>query len=66
MPATKRPHQEQRVSCRQCMREVPKSEAKVREAEDYVMYFCGLDCLDAWEKGQEHREEAGREGGRGS
>ena len=37
------------VSCEVCMKEVPKSLAHTEEAEDYVLYFCGLDCFDKWE-----------------
>ncbi len=36
------------VPCCQCGREVPVSEAKVAEAVDYVLYFCGLDCYESW------------------
>lgn len=43
---------EHQVNCAQCLREVPKSEAVVREAQDYVLFFCGEDCYAAW------REEA--------
>ena len=32
----------------ECMKEIPRSEAKVDEASDYVAYFCGLDCYDKW------------------
>lgn len=54
------------MNCRVCMKEIPASEAKVREAEDYVMHFCGLDCLQAWEQeDSEARNEPGGEGGRG-
>jgi len=40
----------QLVSCEVCMQEIPRSEAKVDEASDYVAYFCGLDCFDKWQK----------------
>lgn len=36
------------VPCKECMKEIPLSEAKVDEASDYVAYFCGLDCYDKW------------------
>ena len=36
------------VACCAREREVPFSEATVREAADYVLYFCGLDCFDQW------------------
>lgn len=36
------------VPCEVCLKEIPRSEAKVDEASDYVAYFCGLDCYDKW------------------
>jgi len=36
------------VSCEMCLKEVPRSEASVPEATDYVLYFCGLDCYQKW------------------
>ena len=38
------------VKCEVCLKEVPKSAAKIAEAQDYVMHFCGLDCYEKWEK----------------
>lgn len=38
----------QQVACEICMKEVPKSEATVAEATDYVVYFCGLECYGKW------------------
>ena len=38
------------VACELCLKEIPKSEAKVEEAADYVAYFCGLECYDKWKK----------------
>lgn len=38
------------VPCEICMKEVPRSEAKVEEASDYFLYFCGLDCYKNWQK----------------
>jgi hypothetical protein len=38
----------ERVACEVCLKEVPKSEATVPEATDYVVYFCGLDCYERW------------------
>jgi hypothetical protein len=37
-----------RIPCDACGREVPLSEAVVREASDYVAYFCGLECYERW------------------
>jgi len=36
------------VSCEVCLEQIPPSEAKMEEANDYVLYFCGLDCYKAW------------------
>ncbi len=38
----------ERVSCEICLKDVPKSEAAMAEARDYVAYFCGLDCYRKW------------------
>lgn len=36
------------VSCEICMKEIPATEARSEEADDYVRHFCGLDCYDKW------------------
>ncbi|TAK80389.1 MAG: DUF3330 domain-containing protein [Betaproteobacteria bacterium] len=38
----------ERVFCEVCLKEVPKSEAAMAEARDYVAYFCGLGCYQKW------------------
>ena len=38
----------ERVFCEVCLKEIPKSEAAMAEARDYVAYFCGLDCYEKW------------------
>ena len=38
------------VECQVCLNEIPESAAKSEEANDYVRYFCGLECFDAWRK----------------
>jgi hypothetical protein len=52
---------QQLVSCEVCLKSIPVSEARSAETEDYVAYFCGLDCYDLWIKqnpqsGQEKTE----------
>ncbi len=42
----------EQVACEVCLKEVPKSESKVDEASDYVLYFCGIDCYEKW-RGEE-------------
>ncbi|MGA8146265.1 MAG: DUF3330 domain-containing protein [Gallionellaceae bacterium] len=36
------------IACEVCLKEVPKSEATVPEATDYVVHFCGLECYEKW------------------
>jgi len=48
---------EEKVSCEVCLKEIPKSEAKVAEAEDYVHHFCGLECFEKWKKREQKTEE---------
>lgn len=38
------------VACQVCLKEIPASEAKSSEAQDYVIYFCGLECYDEWRR----------------
>lgn len=48
MTTAGKPIDVERVACEICLKEVPKSEATVPEATDYVVYFCGLDCYERW------------------
>lgn len=47
----------ERVACDVCLKEIPKSEAVVPEALDYVVYFCGLGCYERWERQRGARSE---------
>lgn len=49
-PAGPSPEGDEKVSCASCRRLVPRSEAFQPEAEDYLIYFCGLDCYDRWSR----------------
>ena len=48
MNAGDKPLEVERVACEMCLKEVPKSEAAVPEAREYLVYFCGLDCYEKW------------------
>ncbi len=52
------------VSCEVCLKEVPLSEAKNFEAEDYVAHFCGLDCYSAWKNQSEALGEKSKKDGK--
>ena len=38
------------VSCAVCLSEIPYDESSVVEVEDYVLYFCGLECYQLWRR----------------
>lgn len=48
MTDAEKPNAEKIIPCEVCLKEIPASEAKIEEAEDYVRYFCGLDCYTKW------------------
>ncbi len=50
MATAKRPTEVETVQCDICLAEIPASEAKSAEADEYVMHFCGLDCYDKWRR----------------
>ena len=53
----------EQVACEICLKEVPKSEAMVAEAEDYFVYFCGLECYARWTgRKEEPDQEDGTKG----
>ena len=51
------PTEDQQLSCELCLKSVPLSESEISEAEDYVAYFCGLECYDIWR--HQHKKESG-------
>ena len=48
----------EQVACAVCLKDVPRSEAAVPEALDYVVYFCGLDCFETWKRQRAGSDEA--------
>jgi len=59
MSPSETPVELQRVACEVCMKEVPRSEASIAEARDYVAYFCGLECYEKWKNGRKESGDAG-------
>lgn len=45
-----RPTNVETIHCDVCMKEIPASEAKNAEVQDYMMHFCGLECYERWSK----------------
>lgn len=43
-------------SCAVCLKEVPADAIKITDAQDYVLHFCGLDCLEIWQKQAGNRQ----------
>jgi len=50
MPEKMTPKEPEHVPCDICMKEVPIDEANSFEAVDYVIHFCGLECLEKWKQ----------------
>lgn len=50
MTTSEKPVEIEHVACEICLKEVPLSEAKVPEATDYFVHFCGLECYEQWKK----------------
>jgi hypothetical protein len=48
MVETSKPPEVELLPCAVCQREIPKSAALSSEDQDYVVYFCGVDCYAAW------------------
>lgn len=40
----------EKVSCRICHREIPRSDAIKDEGDDYILWFCGFDCYHQWQQ----------------
>jgi hypothetical protein len=51
------------VNCEVCLKEIPADAVKLKDAQDYVHHFCGLDCLEAWQKQAAIRQQSGPEKG---
>lgn len=48
MMDVEKPNAEETIPCEVCLKEIPISEAKSEEANDYARYFYGLDCYTKW------------------
>ena len=44
-----------------CMREIPKSELGVSEADDYILYYCGIEYYAEQESLEVSQESSGRD-----
>lgn len=54
------------IQCEVCLREIPRSEAHVAEAEDYIVHFCGLECYGKWVKDAEQEKGGGAKDEKGA
>jgi hypothetical protein len=45
------------IECAICLKEIPKSEAKMGEAQDYLQHFCGIECYQQWQ--DKHKDDKG-------
>lgn len=49
-PIIAAPDTSQLIDCEACHASIPLSAARVSEGEDYIIYFCGLQCYEKWFK----------------
>jgi len=49
------------MSCEVCLQEIPADSVKQADAQDYIHHFCGLNCLETWQKraGSHQKSERG-------
>lgn len=45
------------IPCETCLKEIPKDLAHTEEADEYVLYFCGLECHGKWQKEAEKEDK---------
>ncbi|MFP5418369.1 MAG: DUF3330 domain-containing protein [Gammaproteobacteria bacterium] len=38
------------VACEVCLADLPADAVNITDAQDYVHHFCGLGCLERWQK----------------
>lgn len=38
------------IPCEVCLKEVPQDLAETENANEYILYFCGLECHGIWKK----------------
>ncbi len=50
------PGKDQLLSCDVCMKEIPHSAAQTSEGEEYIMYFCGLECYKKWKSTEQENK----------
>jgi hypothetical protein len=54
---TPEPRAPEKVSCALCRRQVPAEEALQQEGEDYLLWFCGLECYNSWKRDKDSGAE---------
>jgi hypothetical protein len=47
---TPQPRAPERVSCAVCRKQIPPDEALQNEGEEYLLWFCGLECYESWKR----------------
>jgi hypothetical protein len=48
-----------RLHCKECQKEIPASESEQPEAQEYALYFCGLECFRKWQERSEKEIDRG-------
>ena len=45
------PKNEPVISCEVCLKEIPPDSGEYLETDEYVQYFCGIECYNQWKQG---------------
>ncbi|OGT22128.1 MAG: hypothetical protein A2V90_05655 [Gammaproteobacteria bacterium RBG_16_57_12] len=45
-----KPVEPEHIACDVCLKEIPEDAAKTFEGDEYLLHFCGLECLTKWKK----------------
>ena len=46
-----------KVACEVCLKEIPGDAVNLADTQDYVHHFCGLGCLEVWQKQSAARQK---------
>jgi hypothetical protein len=49
----------QKLSCSECLKEIPLGAAFTPEGEDYVGYYCGIECYVQFAEQYQAENQAG-------
>ncbi len=58
MSENMRPKLPSKGNCAGCGKDIVPSESKSAETQDYMLYFCGLECYEQWHNNRDVGERS--------